>query len=121
MIGTSIEEGHTIQWPKENGSKDKICSTKHYTENKRSSNTNPTLDFMQFLLRVWHILSLLPFSFGHCIVCPSSMLVPIIKHIWKLISNSIPLIFGYDWHIRFRKDNVLCIGQLTVATMSLSD
>ena len=56
MIGTSIEEGHTIQWPKEKGNKDKICSTKHYTENKRSSNTNPTLDFMQFLLRVWHPL-----------------------------------------------------------------
>ena len=29
----SIEEGHTIQWPKEKVQKDKQRSTKHYTEN----------------------------------------------------------------------------------------
>jgi hypothetical protein len=37
-----IEEGQTTQWPKEKGQKDKQRSTKHYTENLRSSNTNPT-------------------------------------------------------------------------------
>jgi len=30
------------QWPNEKGQKDKQRSTKHYTENYRSSNTNPT-------------------------------------------------------------------------------
>ena len=35
------EEGQTTQWPKEKGQKEKQRSTKHYTENKRSSNTNP--------------------------------------------------------------------------------
>ena len=36
-----IEEEQTIQWPKETGQKDKQRSTKHCTENKRLSNTNP--------------------------------------------------------------------------------
>ena len=36
-----IEEEQTTQWPKEKGQKEKQRSTKHYTENKRSSNTNP--------------------------------------------------------------------------------
>jgi hypothetical protein len=35
-----IEE-QTTQWPKEKRQKDKQRSTKHYIENKRSSNTNP--------------------------------------------------------------------------------
>ena len=30
----------TTHWPKEKGQKDKQRSTKHYTENKRSRNTN---------------------------------------------------------------------------------
>jgi len=37
-----MEEEQTMQWPKDNGQKDKQWSTKHYTENYRSSNTNPT-------------------------------------------------------------------------------
>jgi hypothetical protein len=32
----------TKQWPNEKGQKGKERSTKHYTENKRWSNTNPT-------------------------------------------------------------------------------
>jgi len=36
-----IEEWQTAQWAKEKGQKDKQRSTKHYTENQRSSNTNP--------------------------------------------------------------------------------
>jgi len=35
-----IEDGHSIQWSKK---KDKQQYTKHYTENKRSSNTTPLL------------------------------------------------------------------------------
>jgi len=34
-----------MQWPKEKGQKDKQWSTKHYTENSRSSNTNPHMVF----------------------------------------------------------------------------
>jgi hypothetical protein len=30
-IHKSIEEGHTTQWPKEKGRKEKQRSTKHYT------------------------------------------------------------------------------------------
>jgi len=37
-----IEQGQSTQWPKETELKDKQRSTKHYTQNKRSSNTNPT-------------------------------------------------------------------------------
>jgi hypothetical protein len=37
-----IEEEQTTQWPEEKVQKDKQRSTKHYTENLRSSNTNPT-------------------------------------------------------------------------------
>jgi hypothetical protein len=57
-----IEEGQTTQWPKENVQKDKQRSTKHYTENYRSSNGNPTkirrstqllLKDKQFLLHMW--------------------------------------------------------------------
>jgi hypothetical protein len=33
---------NTTQWPKEKRQKDKQLSTKHYTENRSSSNTNPT-------------------------------------------------------------------------------
>jgi hypothetical protein len=36
------EEGWTTQWSIEKGHKDKQLSTKHYTENRRSSNTNST-------------------------------------------------------------------------------
>jgi hypothetical protein len=36
------EEGQTMQWPKENRQKDIQISTKLFTENKRSSNTDPT-------------------------------------------------------------------------------
>ncbi len=31
-----------MQWPKERGRIEKQSSTKHYAENSRSSNTNPT-------------------------------------------------------------------------------
>ena len=37
-----IEEVLTTQWSKEKGQKDKQRSTKHYTENYRSNNMNPT-------------------------------------------------------------------------------
>jgi hypothetical protein len=37
-----MEEEQTTQWPKETGQKDKQRTTKHCTENKRLSNTNPT-------------------------------------------------------------------------------
>jgi hypothetical protein len=37
-----IEEEQKTQWPKEKGKKDKQRSTKYYTENLRSYNTNPT-------------------------------------------------------------------------------
>jgi hypothetical protein len=37
-----IEEGQIIQWPKEKGQRDKQQSSKYYTENKRSTNRNPT-------------------------------------------------------------------------------
>ena len=37
-----IEEEQTTRWSKETGQKDKQRSTKHCTENKRLSNTNPT-------------------------------------------------------------------------------
>jgi len=56
----SIEEGQTIQWPKENGRKDKQWSTKHHTEKQSLSNKNPTKNRwwirvfrkgMQFLLQ----------------------------------------------------------------------
>jgi hypothetical protein len=36
------EEWHTTQWPKGKGQTDKQWETKHYTENDRSSHTNPT-------------------------------------------------------------------------------
>jgi len=36
-----IEESQTTQWPEEKGQKDKQRSTKHYTQNKRSSKANP--------------------------------------------------------------------------------
>jgi len=36
------EEGQTTQWPKKKRQRDKQRSTKHYKENERSSNTNPT-------------------------------------------------------------------------------
>jgi hypothetical protein len=36
----SAYEGQTTQWTKDKGHKDKQRSTKHYTENYRSSNTN---------------------------------------------------------------------------------
>jgi len=36
-----IDEGQTIQWPKEQGQKGKQRGTKHYIENERSSNTVP--------------------------------------------------------------------------------
>ena len=37
-----IQEGQTTQWPKEKGQRDKQRSTKHYTENLKLSNTDPT-------------------------------------------------------------------------------
>jgi hypothetical protein len=37
-----IVEGQTTQWPKDRRQKNKQRSTKHYTENKRSSKTNLT-------------------------------------------------------------------------------
>ena len=37
-----IEDEQTIQWSSEKAQKDKQRSTKYYTENQRSSNTNPT-------------------------------------------------------------------------------
>ena len=40
---SSIDEGHTLQWQKRKGHKDKQWSTKHYTE-KRLRNTNLTND-----------------------------------------------------------------------------
>ena len=40
-------EGHTKLWTKETGQKDKQRSTKHHTENERSSNTNPTKSWGQ--------------------------------------------------------------------------
>jgi len=41
-LETVIVEGQTTQWPKEKVERDKQRSTKYYTENKRSSNTNLT-------------------------------------------------------------------------------
>ena len=62
-----IKEEWTIQWPKDKEKiwKDKQWSTDHYTENKRSSNMNPTKNVgggraqvlrkgKQFLLHLWH-------------------------------------------------------------------
>jgi len=37
-----MEEGPITKWLKSKGQKDKQRSTKHYTENARSSNSNPT-------------------------------------------------------------------------------
>jgi len=37
-----FEEGQTMQWPKEKRQKQKQWSTKHYTEDEKSRNTNPT-------------------------------------------------------------------------------
>jgi hypothetical protein len=37
-----LEEGQTMQWPKEKGQKDKQRSIQYYTENWISSNTNPS-------------------------------------------------------------------------------
>jgi hypothetical protein len=33
MAAANKEEGKTMQWPKEKGQKEKLCSIKHYTEN----------------------------------------------------------------------------------------
>jgi hypothetical protein len=38
---SQVEEGQTLQSPREKRQKDKQRSTKHYTENLRSGNTNP--------------------------------------------------------------------------------
>ena len=38
----SLIEGQKTECPKEKGQKDKQRSTKHYTKNKQSSNTNST-------------------------------------------------------------------------------
>jgi len=35
VIRSRVEEGRTIQWPKEKGLKDKQWLTKHYTKNYR--------------------------------------------------------------------------------------
>jgi len=60
---TQIEERQKIQWPKEKGTKDKQCCSKHYTENLKLSNTNLIntrgwtqllLKDKQFLLHMWH-------------------------------------------------------------------
>jgi len=41
-----MEGGQITQWTKQQGQKNIQRSTKHYTENKRSSNTNPTKNRM---------------------------------------------------------------------------
>ena len=56
-----MEEEQTTQWPEEKkGQKDKQRSTKHYTWNKWSSNTNPTKQ-VQYILR-YDLRNRLPFA-----------------------------------------------------------